>query len=100
MPERRCPDCSVELQPIILLDIAAHGQVSGICYTAIDAKRSAWTGLYPVKGTVNGFLCTECGRVLLYAQLPKDLLPIPADSGAESDERRLPRPSAREGPTA
>ena len=97
MPERRCPDCLVELEPIALLDIAAHGQVTGISYTATDAKRSVWTGLYPVKGTVNGFMCLECGRVLLYAQVPKDLLPIPAAAGAESDASGLPRPSARDG---
>jgi hypothetical protein len=37
-------------------------------YTVPDAKRSVWTGFFPVEGTVAAFMCEGCGRILLYGK--------------------------------
>ena len=90
MSHRLCPDCKIELAPIRILDgLGDQGHGSALQYASPAAKRNIWSGRYPVQGAIGGFLCGECGRVLLYAELPADRLPLPADAG-EPIPGRLP----------
>jgi hypothetical protein len=35
---------------------------------APEAKRSFWTGRYPIEGKVAACMCDDCGRILLYGE--------------------------------
>jgi hypothetical protein len=37
-------------------------------YAAADAKRGIWLSRFPIEGQIEGVMCDECGRVLLYAK--------------------------------
>ena len=74
-PNTTCPDCGTELQPIKLIDATNWAMGKGIghvnlAYAAEDAKSGFFSGIAP-QGTVSGRVCTECGRILLYAS-PKE----------------------------
>lgn len=67
-----CPDCCIELQPIVIIDrsrlnelVSHDGQLA---YASPEAKPSFWTREIPAAGNVAGFACPQCGRILLYAQ--------------------------------
>jgi hypothetical protein len=65
---RTCPDCDGQLAAIRLIDRGENYQHWELGYAAGSSKRSMWgLGGYPIEGTVKGFLCGSCGRVLLYA---------------------------------
>ena len=73
MPDRRqtCPDCSRALTAIQIIDkkgvgITPHGVLE---YAVSEAKRSNWTGQFPVEGRIHAYMCDGCGRVLLYAEV-------------------------------
>lgn len=86
---QRCPDCDVLLSPIRLLQ-GATGQARGeLAYAPADAKPSLWNAAFPVAGSIRALLCAECGRVLLYAVLPRDSFPLPGAS-APVDTANLP----------
>ena len=64
-----CPDCDRTLTAIQVIDkkgigITPHGVLE---YAVSEAKRSKWTGQFPVQGSVHAHMCDDCGRVLLYA---------------------------------
>ena len=72
--QRACPDCDGALEPIRLIDAttgswdgegAAHIELS---FAASDATRSFFSGKIPRLGVVKGFICTVCGRILLYGE--------------------------------
>jgi hypothetical protein len=63
---RRCPDCQGDLQPICLIDRISDGRQRDLEYTAIDVQPDLWTGALPTEGRIEPFLCTTCGRILLY----------------------------------
>jgi hypothetical protein len=70
-----CPDCSVALQPIKLIDATGgpgrdnqglqHVELS---YAAPDASRGLFLGKIPRLGVVTGLICPQCGRILLYGE--------------------------------
>lgn len=67
---RTCPDCSTELTSIKIVDQLGHRQTQvGLSFTVEkEPQTSAWTGrLTNETGTVQAYLCADCGRVLLYA---------------------------------
>lgn len=70
--KKKCPDCGHPAKPIRILDKTARGAGkpvhSDLEYTVPDAKRSLWTGLLPVEGSITAWMCDSCGRVLLYGQ--------------------------------
>ena len=67
--ERRCPDCDHAMTEIRLLD-RTYGSEGDVEYTVPDAKRSFWTGAYPVSGKVITFMCDDCGRIVLFGKRP------------------------------
>jgi hypothetical protein len=73
MQNRTCPACKTELQPIKILDATSEGpkdtgasQVE-LSYSSPDAKQSFFLHEIKREGTVKAQMCTECGRILLYA---------------------------------
>jgi hypothetical protein len=64
--ERACPDCSSVMRSIKLIDKSHAGEHTALEYTVPEARRSFWTGTYPVEGKVNAMMCGECGRIALY----------------------------------
>lgn len=91
MSVRLCPDCKTELTPIhVLDDVGRHGHRDGLMYALASAKRSLWTGEYPMEGMLHGFLCRDCGRVLLYAERSWGGLPLPSNSGEPAPDQTTP----------
>ncbi len=69
--EKKCPDCGRPLKAIKIVDNARRGGIptqGELTYTAPEAKRSFWTGLFPAEGRVAAFMCDGCGRILLYGE--------------------------------
>jgi hypothetical protein len=54
------------MHEIKLIDKAHAGAHTDMEYSVPDAKRSFWTGRYPIEGRVRAWMCCECGRVALY----------------------------------
>jgi hypothetical protein len=71
-PRTTCPDCNSPLERIRVLEQTGSswtrraGQ-SELTYAAGDAQASWVTGVIPVEGVIRSWVCTGCGRVLLYA---------------------------------
>jgi hypothetical protein len=65
-PIRKCPDCAKPLRRVVLMDKAHLSRQTSLEYRALGAGRKSWTSEYPVEGQVSGYLCPECGRILLY----------------------------------
>ena len=71
---RLCPDCKKPTQPIRLIDATTQDSTSQGCghvdfaYAAPDAEPSAFLGQVPSLGVVRGFICPECGRILLFGE--------------------------------
>jgi hypothetical protein len=68
MSTEKCPDCEGPLTPIRLIDKAYRPMHGKMEYAAGDAKPGMWLGRYPIEGQIEGRLCGECGRILLYAK--------------------------------
>ena len=69
MATRTCPDCNGPMTGIRLIDkYFDPPQHTTLDYSAADAKRGIWRGRFPIEGQIEGFMCEECGRVLLYAK--------------------------------
>jgi hypothetical protein len=83
-----CPDCSTALSGIRLL-VAGSGVGEVTKYTAVETKPK-WTGSYPSLGAIHAQMCPDCGRILLYAELPADAVPLPS-SYPLPNESALPR---------
>jgi RNase P subunit RPR2 len=66
-PRTTCPDCEAALQPIKLIDHTRSVIDTELSYTAGDA-RQGWFGGFPVAGTVQAKMCSQCGRILLYGE--------------------------------
>ena len=62
----KCPDCGGQLQEIRLIDKAHSGVHTSLEYASPEAKKSRWSGMFPVQGKVLAFLCSRCGRIALY----------------------------------
>ena len=72
---RNCPDCKTTMQPTRLIDATSmqglhHKGVAHVdlAYAAPDAQPSAFLGEVPSLGVVRGFICPDCGRILLYGE--------------------------------
>ena len=65
--KRTCPECKGTMRQVRLLDRTIEKEVD-VEYTVPEAKRSFWTGLYPVEGKVVAFMCDTCGRMSLYGE--------------------------------
>lgn len=69
-----CPDCEVELQPIKILDATSSGPCdTGIAqvelaYSTPESEKSFFLHEIKREGTIQGKLCPQCGRILLYAK--------------------------------
>ena len=67
--ERKCPDCQGGLHEVKLLDKGPYGSLgAGIEYALPDAKRGFWSGRLAVAGSVQAYICENCGRILLYSR--------------------------------
>lgn len=75
-----CADCGGQSELIKIVDATQPGMILGafaetsvashhiqLQYAAEDSKRSAWNKQFPTAGHLRGRMCTECGRVVLYA---------------------------------
>jgi hypothetical protein len=62
----KCFECGGQLQEVKLIDRADGNAHTTTVYAAQEAKRSKWTGEFPVEGRVLSFLCSGCGRIALY----------------------------------
>ncbi len=71
MASKMCPDCSRQMTGIRMIDKAYRPLHGTLNYAAGDAKRGVWLGRFPIEGQIEGLMCEECGRVLLYAK-PKE----------------------------
>jgi len=67
-PARTCSDCDGELQAIVVMDVGHQGAVGQLQYYSSGDKRSFWTGRFPTAGTVQAFLCQDCGLISLFGQ--------------------------------
>lgn len=68
---RPCPDCQSEMTQIALYDKThGNGQHKPIDYGPPGGQRSFFFGKYPVDGTLAGYICGHCQRVVLYG-IPK-----------------------------
>lgn len=78
-----CVECGGTTEVIKIVDATQPGMLIGatdetsaashhiqLQYTAEDATRSAWSKQFPTAGHLRGKMCTDCGRVVLYA-IPK-----------------------------
>ncbi len=65
--ERTCPECKGAALPIKIIDHAFMGDRQ-LDYAVAEADRIRWTGLFPIEGTIASYMCSGCGRVLLYGQ--------------------------------
>jgi len=75
---RQCPDCKTHLEPIKILDATAgpngFGQYKGgalhiqLSYAAPDAQPSWFTRTIQREGIVQGYICPQCARILLYGE--------------------------------
>jgi hypothetical protein len=95
-PSRQCPDCAVPLERIKLLDRNYRSIEDGLFFTTPSAKRRFLDGNYTEAQEIQGFICPQCGRLLLYGETPQTRLPIPSES-AEPETSALPRPSSADG---
>jgi hypothetical protein len=95
-PSRQCPDCAVPLEHIKLLDRNYRSIEDGLFYTTHSAKRRLWDGNYTEAHQIQGFICPQCGRLLLYGETSQTRLPIPSEE-AEPDASALPRPGSADG---
>jgi hypothetical protein len=63
------------MAPILIMDkhagIARLAQTGPLQYRLPDDRQSFWTGKFPSTGTVQAFLCGECGRIAFYGD-PQD----------------------------
>jgi hypothetical protein len=62
-PRTTCPDCNAALTPIIPR-VAYYHVLDG--YESPDSKPN-WVGHRPPAGKLHSLMCSECGRVLIYA---------------------------------
>ncbi len=71
--ERACPECGATMRPISIIDRSRLNELrsmdSVLTYASPEAKPGFWSGSIPSAGVVSAFACTECGRILLYAQV-------------------------------
>jgi len=71
-PDRLCPDCGAASHPI-RLNVPSPGHVSGtLNYSLPDARPNFWTSQYPTQGSVDAYLCEQCGRIALYGVPKRD----------------------------
>lgn len=76
--ERLCPDCKTPLEAIKILDATAgpngFGQYKGgaqhiqLSYAAPEAQPSWITRTIQREGIVQGYICPQCARILLYGE--------------------------------
>ncbi len=66
---KACPDCGAAMQPIRLIDHTRSTIDEELSYTAADA-RQGWYGGFPVAGRVSASMCCDCGRIVLFGELP------------------------------
>ena len=80
-----CPDCGGSMEPIRLVDQAAGGAHMAMEYAAPDARRHWFSSRFPVAGHVTARICSDCGRIVLHGEPPKEVAPAapPEGSGAE-----------------
>ncbi|QDU44354.1 hypothetical protein [Symmachiella dynata] len=65
--DKPCPDCDGTLKAVRLIDKAFNTH-ENVEYTVPEAKRSFWSGQFPIEGKVAAFMCDSCGRMLFYGQ--------------------------------
>jgi hypothetical protein len=64
-----CPDCSVNLIPIHIVDRGSHTNYVGFDYTVCEKPSPSWfsTKVTNSEGGIQAYLCGQCQRVLFYA---------------------------------
>jgi hypothetical protein len=73
MTDKKCPDCNGELTKIKLFGRGWQNPITGLAvdsemgfYTDEEANRGSMTGMFKPTGSVESFLCSDCGRIFLY----------------------------------
>jgi hypothetical protein len=61
-----CSDCGGPVSPIRIIDKTHHSAHADLEYTVPEARRSMWTGRFPIEGKVEADMCGQCGRIRLY----------------------------------
>ena len=65
---KTCPDCRCALHQVKLLDTYGPGTLfAEPRYTTPDAAPKLFRGM-PISGTVKGWICPQCNRILLYGE--------------------------------
>ena len=75
-----CVDCGGKTESIKLVDATQPGMALGVVdeksqashhiqlqYVAEDSERSRFSKRFPTAGHIRGQMCTDCGRITLYA---------------------------------
>ena len=68
----KCNHCGGDQAAIKLIDATQPGfdqdgaQHRTLTYSAADAKRSGFTGKFPVQGDVGARMCVDCGTITLF----------------------------------
>jgi hypothetical protein len=73
MTDKVCPDCSGELTKIILFGRGWKNPITGLAvdseigfYADEEAQMGDFTGMFKPTGSVESFICSNCGRIFLY----------------------------------
>ena len=67
-----CPDCSIAMQPIKLVDATDPGfggegaEHVELGYAAAESKSGFFTSRIPILGSVRGMICPSCGQIKLH----------------------------------
>ena len=66
-----CSECRSRMEQIEIMD-KGHLDIPSrhMEYRAMDGKKS-WAGIYKATGVVESYMCTSCGRILLYGKKVK-----------------------------
>lgn len=63
--EKTCADCTGPMKEIRVLytNLEGHNELK---YTVPEVKRGFWSAKYPVEGSIDAFMCQDCGLVKMY----------------------------------
>jgi hypothetical protein len=78
MADKKCPDCQGNLGEIKLIGEGWENPLSGVqiqtelvSFTEPDAPRGTFSGKFKSVGSVQSYICQECGRIFQYGTFSK-----------------------------
>jgi DNA-directed RNA polymerase subunit RPC12/RpoP len=73
MADQKCPDCSGELVKVKVFGRGWENPISKLAidaefgfYTEDNSERNDFLGMFKANGTVDSYLCSDCGRIFFY----------------------------------